>query len=156
MLNISTCYCCIYSPDHEQSNRTYFKPYIYNVIRKEPAVAVQLPIKLMLTRRPSLFQIIGLLGIFHFYSTSYRTFCNRTVENLIRRRVLRRLVWFCTVCRCPIKNYYYYYSVIVSVCRGPCARGIYSTHGTPSFKHPLWLQKRNSGCILPLSYAYLR
>ena len=52
-------------------------------------------------------------------------------------------------------SYYYYYSDIVSVCRGPCARGIYSTHGTPSFTHPLWLQKRNSGCILPLSYAYL-
>ena len=42
-------------------------------------------------------------------------------------------------------------SVIVTVCRGPCALGIYSTHGTPSFMHPLWLQKRNSGCILPLS-----
>ena len=51
---------------------------------------------------------------------------------------------------------HHHYSVIVSVCRGPCARGIYSTHGTPSFMHPLWLQKRNSGCILPLSYAYLR
>ena len=25
---------------------------------------------------------------------------------------------------------YIHYSVIVSVCRGPCARGIYSTHGT--------------------------
>ena len=48
---------------------------------------------------------------------------------------------------------YIHFSVIVTVCRGPCALGIYSTHGTPSFMHPLWLQKRNSGCILPLSYA---
>ena len=46
------------------------------------------------------------------------------------------------------------FSVIVTVCHGPGAQGIYSTHGTPSFMHPLWLQKRNSGCILPLSYAY--
>ena len=28
-------------------------------------------------------------------------------------------------------EFYTHYSVIVSVCRGPCARGIYSTHGTP-------------------------
>ena len=51
---------------------------------------------------------------------------------------------------------YIHYSVIVSLCRGPCAQGIYSTHGTPTFMHPLWLQKRNSGCVPPLSYAYLR
>ena len=49
---------------------------------------------------------------------------------------------------------YHHISVIVTVCRGPCALGIYSTHGIPSFMHPLWLLKRNSGCILPLSYAY--
>ena len=45
--------------------------------------------------------------------------------------------------------FFFYYSVIVSVCRGPCARGIYSTHGTPSFMHPLWLQKRNSIGLYP-------
>ena len=49
---------------------------------------------------------------------------------------------------------HHHFSVIVTVCRGPCSLGIYSTHSTPSFMHPLWLQKRNSGCILPLSYAY--
>ena len=43
-------------------------------------------------------------GIFHFYSTFNRKFCKQTVENLIRRRVLRRLIWFCTVCRCPTKR----------------------------------------------------
>ena len=53
----------------------------------------------------SLFPILGLLGgIFHFYSSFKRSFCKQTVENLIRRRVLRRLIWFCTVCRCPIKR----------------------------------------------------
>ena len=51
-------------------------------------------------------------------------------------------------------TYYHHFSVIVTVCRGLGAQGIYSTHGTPSFMHPLWLQKRNSGCILPLSYAF--
>ena len=38
-------------------------------------------------------------GIFHFYSNFNRTFCRQTVENLIRR-----LIWFCTVYRCPIKR----------------------------------------------------
>ena len=28
----------------------------------------------------------------------------QTVENLIRRRVLRHLIWFRTVCRCPTKR----------------------------------------------------
>ena len=37
------------------------------------------------------------------------------------------------------------FSVMMSVCRGPFALGIYSTHGTPSFMHPLWLQKRKFG-----------
>ena len=43
-------------------------------------------------------------GIFHFYSNFDRIICKKTVENLIRRRVLRRLIWFCTVCRCPTKR----------------------------------------------------
>ena len=55
--------------------------------------------------RTSLFQILGVLGdIFHFYSNFKRNFCKQTVENLIRRCVLRRLVWFCTVCQCPTKR----------------------------------------------------
>ena len=33
-----------------------------------------------------------------------RTFCKLTVETLIRRRVLRRPVWVCTVCLCPTKR----------------------------------------------------
>ena len=53
----------------------------------------------------SLFPILVLLGgIFHFDSNFKRNFCNQTVENLIRRRILRRLIWFCTVCQCPTKR----------------------------------------------------
>ena len=51
------------------------------------------------------FPFKGLLGsIFYFYSIFNRTFCKQTVENLIRCRVLRRLVWVSTVCLCPIKR----------------------------------------------------
>ena len=35
--------------------------------------------------------------IYHFYSNYNRRFCNRTVETLIRRRILWRLNWVCTV-----------------------------------------------------------
>ena len=38
------------------------------------------------------------------------------------------------------------FSVIMSVCRGPGAQGIYSAHGTPSFMHPLWLHN-NKGIL---------
>ena len=51
------------------------------------------------------FPILELLGgIFHFYSNFKRKFCLQTVENLIRRHILRRLIWFYTVCRCPTKR----------------------------------------------------
>ena len=52
------------------------------------------------------FPILGLMsGIFpHFYSNFKRHVCKQTVDNLIRRRVLRRLIWFCTVCQCPTKR----------------------------------------------------
>ena len=53
----------------------------------------------------SSFPIIGLLGgILNFYSNFKRNFCEQTVENLIRCPVLWRLMWFCTVCRCPTKR----------------------------------------------------
>ena len=43
----------------------------------------------------SSFPFEGLLGgISVFYSNSNRNFCKQTVENLIRRRILRRLIWF--------------------------------------------------------------
>ena len=50
------------------------------------------------------FPFSGLLGsIFYFYSNFNITFCKQTVEIQIRRRILRRLIWFCTVCQCRIK-----------------------------------------------------
>ena len=56
-------------------------------------------------RWTSPFPILGLLGcIFHFYSKLNRNFCLQTMEDLIRRLVLRRLIWFCTVCPCPTKR----------------------------------------------------
>ena len=52
----------------------------------------------------NLFRNQGLLcSRFQFYSNLNRMFCKQTVKNLIRRHVLWRLIWFCTVCRCPIK-----------------------------------------------------
>ena len=54
--------------------------------------------------RTSLFLISGVLsGIFHFYSNSSRTFREQTKEILIRRGILRRLIWVCAVCLCPTK-----------------------------------------------------
>ena len=51
------------------------------------------------------FPFEGLLGcIFHFHSIFNRTVCQQTVQTLIRRRVLRRLVWVCTICLCPTKR----------------------------------------------------
>ena len=43
------------------------------------------------------------------------------------------------------------FSVIVTVCRGPCALSIYSTHGTPSFMHHYGFKKgiRAVSCPYP-------
>ena len=41
---------------------------------------------------------------FSFLFIFKRNLCKQTVENLSRRRVLRRLIRFCTVCQCPIKK----------------------------------------------------
>ena len=55
--------------------------------------------------RTRLFQTLGVLGgIFHVYSNSNRTFCGQTVETLIRRHILWRLIWVCAVCLCPTKR----------------------------------------------------
>ena len=58
-----------------------------------------------LTNWVSLFLFKGLLGgSFHFYSHFNRIFCMQTVKTLIRRHVLWRLIWVCTVCLCPTKR----------------------------------------------------
>ena len=41
---------------------------------------------------------------FHIYQNADRTFCKQTVETLIRHRILRCLIWVCTVCLCPTKK----------------------------------------------------
>ena len=45
-----------------------------------------------------------LSGSFHLYLNVDRTFCKQTVETLIRRRIVRRLVWISTVCISPTKR----------------------------------------------------
>ena len=53
----------------------------------------------------SQFPFEGLLDdSFHFSSNCDRTFCKQTVETLIRRRIVRRLVWVSTICTCPTKR----------------------------------------------------
>ena len=50
------------------------------------------------------FRTKGLLDSnLQFHSNSKSTFCKQIVQNLIRRRVLWCLIWFYTVCHCPIK-----------------------------------------------------
>ena len=49
--------------------------------------------------------ILGLFGgIFHFYSNCNRQSCMQTVEALIRRHVMWRLIWVCVVCIFPTKR----------------------------------------------------
>ena len=43
-------------------------------------------------------------GIFHFYLSFNRKLCKQTVETLIRRRNLWRLISVCTICQCPTKR----------------------------------------------------
>ena len=57
-----------------------------------------------------ILELLG--GISHFHPNFNRTFCRQTVKNLIRRHILRRLIWFCTVCRCPTKRVLGLYGLI--------------------------------------------
>ena len=80
---------------------------------------------LILINWMSPISILGLLGgIVHFYSNFKRNFCLQTVENLIRCRFLRHLIWFCTVCRCPTKRTLIWFCTF---CRCPTKRtlGLY-------------------------------
>ena len=56
----------------------------------------------------SLFSVKGVSGVlFHFYFIFERnSFNKQKVQALIRRRVLRRLIWVYTVCQCPIMGRY--------------------------------------------------
>ena len=51
------------------------------------------------------FPVQGLLGgNFQFYSKFERKSYKQTVETLIRRSVLLRMIWVCTICTCPTKR----------------------------------------------------
>ena len=41
---------------------------------------------------------------FIYFQIFNRTFCKQTVEILIRHRIMRCLIWDCSVCLCPIKR----------------------------------------------------
>ena len=74
---------------------------------------------------------------FVFNSYFNRKFCKQTMDTLIRRRVLRRLIWVCTVCLCPTK-------------RTPCLYGlrlrssVIYVHGCPGSSLPviIWTPTR--------------
>ena len=67
------------------------------------------------------FPILGVLGaIVHFNSKFDRTFSKHTMENLIRRRVLWRLIWVCTACLCPTKRTLCLHGLMNKKC--PCMR----------------------------------
>ena len=106
------------NPDQEQSDLglyhlQYMLPNLLKQMREQMTIVMRgwilthlcrmyFPIPIIWT---SPFLILGLLGvIFHFNSSLERNFCKQTVENLIRHCILRRLVWFCTACRCPAKR----------------------------------------------------
>ena len=76
--------------------------YIQTIAKLNHLCQMEFPIVINWT---STFPTLGLFGgIFYLYSNLKRSFCKQTVENLSRRRVLRRLIWFCTVCRYPQKR----------------------------------------------------
>ena len=51
------------------------------------------------------FPILGLFsGILFIFPNFNRPFCNQTVDTLIRRRNIRRLIWVYIVCLCPTKR----------------------------------------------------
>ena len=54
-----------------------------------------------LVRSITILRVVG--WNFSSLFKSNRNFCWQTVETLIRRHVLWRLIWVCTVCLCPTK-----------------------------------------------------
>ena len=50
------------------------------------------------------FQFLGCWVVFFIFIPFNRAFCKQILKILIRRLALRRLIWTCTVYRCPIKR----------------------------------------------------
>ena len=64
----------------------------------------------------NLFRSKGLLGsMTQFHSNFESSFCKQTVEALVRLRILRRLIWVCTVCLCPTKRTLRLYGLIYNL-----------------------------------------
>ena len=78
---------------------------------------------------------LGLLGgSFHFYSNFNRIFCKQTVETLIRRRILRRLIRGCTVCLCLTRRMLRLYWLNMIVQLSSRASGIFLKYKpTPAY-----------------------
>ena len=74
--------------------RTAFNPFMTNGIAHP----------YQLEQSISVLRDVMFGGIFHFYSSFDRKLCKQTVESLIRRHILWRLIWVCTVCLCPTKS----------------------------------------------------
>ena len=67
----------------------------------------------IIRKSPSPFPVLWAPGgIFYFYSNFNGIFCKQIVETLVRRRVLWRLIWVCTVCLCPTKRTMWLYGLI--------------------------------------------
>ena len=89
----------------------------------------------------SQFQFLGLLGcISQFYSNFDRAFCNNTVETLIRRRFMRRLIRVCTVCLCSITRTLGLYGLKARVQLDSGTRSLNINLGLYSLHHSLWLR----------------
>ena len=54
--------------------------------------------------KPNLINWTNPFLLFPFDPNFDRLFCKQVAQTLIRRRVLWRLIWLCTVCQCPTKR----------------------------------------------------
>ena len=52
----------------------------------------------------AILRILG--GILHLSPKFDKIFCKQTVKVLLGRRIMRCLIWVCTVCLCPQKGLY--------------------------------------------------
>ena len=94
-----------------------------------------------------LYQLEGSISIFRgvwctFFITFDRNSCKQTVETLIICRVLRRLIWVCTVCLCPKNGTLGYYWLLYLFKFSPSVWGCNVS------------ENRDNGEVLDLKYQY--
>ena len=96
--NICPAGCCPGDPDkYVKAGGTLFVLTLLN-----PFMPNGISHLYQLSESISNLRVVGSKFQFHLFLKS--TFCALTVKNMIRRHRRRRLIWFCTVCRCPIKR----------------------------------------------------